>query len=84
MPMLKTRDDGAAGGVLSRLAAQRRRLTLVIHRGDDQVVPIDAAGRLSAKAVKEAELKVYGAASHGLFQTHQEQFNADLLEFVKG
>ena len=41
-------------------------------------MPIDDSGRLSAKIVKDAELKVYPGAPHGLFQTHKEQFNADL------
>jgi non-heme chloroperoxidase len=57
--------------------------TLVIHGDDDQIVPIDDSGRLSAKIVKDAELKVYAGGPHGLYQTHREQFNADLLEFVK-
>ena len=29
------------------------------------------------------ELKVYPGAPHGLFATHTEQFNNDLLAFVK-
>jgi non-heme chloroperoxidase len=57
--------------------------TLIIQGDDDQIVPIDDSGRLSAKIVKDAELKVYAGASHGLFQTHKQQFNADLLTFVK-
>ncbi len=57
--------------------------TLVIHGDDDQIVPIDAAGRLSAKLVKGAELKVYEGAPHGLMVTHRDRFNADLLAFVK-
>jgi non-heme chloroperoxidase len=57
--------------------------TLIIQGDDDQIVPIDDSGRLSAKIVKDAELKVYPGAPHGLFQTHKEQFNADLLAFVK-
>jgi non-heme chloroperoxidase len=35
--------------------------TLVIHGGDDQIVPIDAAGRASARIVRNAVLKVYPA-----------------------
>ena len=41
---------------------------------DDQIVPIDAWARL----------EVYRGASHGLFATRVEQFNRDLLEFIKG
>ena len=57
--------------------------TLIIQGDDDQIVPIDDSGRLSVKIVADAELKVYPGAPHGLFQTHKEQFNSDLLTFVK-
>lgn len=57
--------------------------TLIIHGDDDQIVPIQASAKLSSKLVKGATLKVYPGAPHGLFQTHREQFNADLLNFVK-
>jgi non-heme chloroperoxidase len=58
--------------------------TLVIHGDDDQIVPIDDAGRLSAKLVKGAVLKVYAGAPHGLCSTMKDKVNADLLEFIKG
>ncbi len=57
--------------------------TLIIQGDDDQIVPIDDSGRLSVNIVEDAELKVYPGAPHGLFQTHKEQFNGDLLAFVK-
>ena len=57
--------------------------TLVIHGDDDQVVPIDAAGRASAKLVKNAKLTVYPGAPHGLTDTHKDKLNADLLAFLK-
>jgi len=57
--------------------------TLILHGDDDQIVPIDAAGRASAKLVKDATLKVYPGAPHGLTDTHKERLSADLLEFVK-
>ena len=57
--------------------------TLIIQGDDDQIVPIDDSGRLSVKIVEDAELKEYPGAPHGLFQTHKEQFNGDLLTFVK-
>jgi non-heme chloroperoxidase len=56
--------------------------TLIIHGDDDQIVPIEASANLTARAVPGADLKVYPGASHGLFATHTEQFNADLLDFV--
>jgi non-heme chloroperoxidase len=56
--------------------------TLVIHGDDDQIVPIDDAGRLSAKIVKNARLLVYEKAPHGLATTHKDRLNADLLAFL--
>ena len=46
-------------------------------------MPIDDSGRLSVKIVEDAEMKVYPGASHGLFQTHKEQFNDDLLTYKR-
>jgi non-heme chloroperoxidase len=57
--------------------------TLIIQGDDDQIVPLDDSGRLSVKIVPDATLKVYPGAPHGLFQTHKDEFNADLLTFVK-
>ncbi len=57
--------------------------TLIIQGDDDQIVPIADAGLLQAKLVKGAELKVYKGAPHGLTTTHKDQFNADLLAFLK-
>lgn len=56
--------------------------TLIVHGDDDQIVPIDAAGRASAKLIKTATLKVYEGAPHGLTDTHKEKLNADLLAFA--
>jgi non-heme chloroperoxidase len=56
--------------------------TLIIHGDDDQIVPINISGQLSAKLIKGATLRVYKGAPHGLTLTNQEQFNADLLQFA--
>ena len=56
--------------------------TLVIHGDDDQIVPINVAGLRSSKMIKDATLKVYNGAPHGLMSTDKEQFNADLLQFA--
>jgi len=57
--------------------------TLVIQGDDDQIVPFDNAGKLQAKLVKNAQLKVYQGAPHGLCTTEKEKVNADLLAFIK-
>jgi non-heme chloroperoxidase len=57
--------------------------TLIIHGDDDQIVPIANSALLSAKLVKDATLKVYPGAPHGLTITHKQQFNEDLLAFLR-
>lgn len=58
--------------------------TLVIHGDDDQIVPINVSGRVSAKLIKGAKLIVYPGAPHGLTDTHKDRLNEDLLSFIKG
>jgi non-heme chloroperoxidase len=57
--------------------------TLILHGDDDQIVPIVAAGLLSAKIVKGAQLKVYPGAPHGMCSTLKDKVNADLLTFFQ-
>jgi non-heme chloroperoxidase len=57
--------------------------TLIIHGDDDQIVPIGAAALASSKLVKDATLKVYEGAPHGVADTHKDQLNADLLDFLR-
>jgi len=57
--------------------------TLVIHGDDDQVVPIDASGKASAKLIKGAKLIVYPGGPHGITDTHKDKLNADLLAFIE-
>ena len=57
--------------------------TLIMHGDDDQIVPIADSALLSAKLVKNATLKIYKGAPHGLCTTIKDQINADLLEFIK-
>ncbi len=55
--------------------------TLIIHGTDDETVPPDASGDVAAKALPSAEYKRYDGAPHGLFVTHKDQLNADLVAF---
>jgi len=57
--------------------------TLIVHGDDDQIVPITASAHLSATIVKQATLKVYEGAGHGLATTLKDQLSADLLEFCR-
>ena len=57
--------------------------TLILHGDDDQIVPIGASAMLSSKIVKNATLKVYPGAPHGMCTTLKDQVNDDLLAFIK-
>jgi non-heme chloroperoxidase len=57
--------------------------TLIIHGDDDEIVPISASAHASSKLIKNAKLKIYTGAPHGLPWTHKNEFNADVLAFLK-
>src|SRR5262249_45320086 len=57
--------------------------TLILHGDADHIVPIVASAMKSSKIVKNAKLKVYSGAPHGMCTTHADQVNADLLEFLR-
>jgi non-heme chloroperoxidase len=55
---------------------------LLMHGEDDQVVPIDSSAREAIKLLSNGVLKTYPGLSHGLFATHPDVINADLLAFI--
>ncbi len=57
--------------------------TLIVHGSDDQIVPIDAAGKAAANIIKTAELLIYEDGSHGLPVDHTDRLNDNLLAFLK-
>ena len=57
--------------------------TLVLHGDDDQIVPIDISGRQTVKLVKGARLVEFKGAPHGMFTTHKDLVNAELLKFFQ-
>jgi pimeloyl-ACP methyl ester carboxylesterase len=57
--------------------------TLIIHGDADPFMPIEVSGRRTAQAIPGSQLEVYEGASHGLFFTHKDRLNNDLLAFVK-
>src|SRR5437588_2617446 len=57
--------------------------TLILHGDDDQIVPIGASALLSSKLVKNAQLKIYKGAPHGMCSTMKNEVSADLLAFIK-
>jgi non-heme chloroperoxidase len=57
--------------------------TLVLHGDDDQIVPIGASAMISSKLIRNATLKVYKGAPHGMCTTLKDQVNAELLAFIQ-
>src|SRR5512143_855597 len=57
--------------------------TLIAHGDDDQIVPIGASALRSSKLIEGSTLKVYPGAPHGLVGTYKDEFNADLLTFIR-
>ncbi|MGF1338664.1 alpha/beta fold hydrolase [Streptomyces flavovirens] len=57
---------------------------LVAHGTDDQIVPYDDSGPLSAELLSNATLKSYEGYPHGMPWTHPEVIDPDLLAFFQG
>ncbi|MFP3995199.1 alpha/beta hydrolase [Pseudomonas capeferrum] len=56
---------------------------LVMHGDDDQIVPYENSGPLSAKLLPNGTLKTYKGYPHGMPTTHADVINADLLAFIR-
>ncbi len=46
-------------------------------------MPIGASALLSSKIVRQARLKIYKGAPHGMCTTHKDRVNEELLAFLK-
>jgi pimeloyl-ACP methyl ester carboxylesterase len=55
---------------------------LVIHGDADQTVPMEASSARTVELLRNAEYQVYDNAPHGLFITHKDQLNQDLIRFI--
>jgi non-heme chloroperoxidase len=56
--------------------------TLIIHGDADKTVPIEASGRKAVKLIPGSQLVEYEGAPQGLFYTHRERLNMDLVSFI--
>jgi len=56
--------------------------TLIVHGDDDQIVPISTAGDQATQGIKDNTYKVFKKAPHGLFITHAEKLNKEILQFL--
>jgi non-heme chloroperoxidase len=57
--------------------------TLLLHGEDDQVVPVKDSSAKSARLIKGAKDVYFPGAPHGITTTHQDQINAELLQFLR-
>lgn len=58
------------------------RPMLILHGDKDASAPLDLTGRITAQGVTGSVLKVYDGAPHGLFVTHMDEVNRDILAFA--
>jgi non-heme chloroperoxidase len=58
------------------------RPVLILHGDKDVSAPLDITGRRTALGIPGATLRVYPGAPHGLFITHMDQVNRDMLAFI--
>jgi non-heme chloroperoxidase len=56
---------------------------LVMHGDDDQIVPYEDSGPLSAELLQNGTLKTYAGFPHGMPTTEADTINADLLAFLQ-
>lgn len=56
---------------------------LIVHGDRDVTSPVELAHRTAA-LMPNARLSIYEGAPHGLFLTHIDRLNHELLEFVRG
>ncbi len=56
--------------------------TLIIHGANDQNAPV-SCGRRTAQAIQGSQFKLYEGAAHGLYLTHKDRLNGDLLAFIR-
>ena len=50
----------------------------------DTFAAVEATAARTARAIPGSQLVVYEGASHGLFFTHRDRLNGELLAFIRG
>ncbi|MBV9963477.1 MAG: alpha/beta hydrolase [Parafilimonas sp.] len=55
---------------------------LIIHGDSDKTVPVKATSEQAAALIPGALYKVYSNAPHGLFYTHKDLLNRDIVSFI--
>ncbi|MGH8439537.1 MAG: alpha/beta fold hydrolase [Pseudomonas sp.] len=86
MGCAKAHYDGIVAFSQTDFTEDLKRLSLpvlVMHGDDDQIVPYENSGLLSARLLSNSTLKTYKGFPHGMPTTHADTINADLLAFVR-
>ncbi|MNM48821.1 Non-heme chloroperoxidase [compost metagenome] len=86
MGCAKAHYDGIVAFSQTDFTEDLKRLTLpvlVMHGDDDQIVPYENSGLLSARLLSNSTLKTYKGYPHGMPTTHADIINADLLAFIR-
>jgi pimeloyl-ACP methyl ester carboxylesterase len=84
---LKANIDASRAFAETDFRAEMRKITvptLIVHGDKDNGAGVELTAKRSAKLIPGSQLKVYEGAPHGLFITHMDRLNSDLLEFAKG
>lgn len=58
--------------------------TLIVHGDNDQIVPIETAGKQAAEGIADNTFVIIEGAPHGLNVTHAEQLNETITSFLNG
>jgi non-heme chloroperoxidase len=72
-------------GFTSDLRDQLRAIhlpALIVHGDRDIQAPLELCGQRTGQLLQRSTLRVYENAAHGLFLTHADRLNADLLAFA--
>jgi pimeloyl-ACP methyl ester carboxylesterase len=56
---------------------------LILHGDRDASAPLEVTGRPAATQIPGARLVVYEGAPHGLYFTHKERLNLDIVHFIR-
>jgi non-heme chloroperoxidase len=57
--------------------------TLILHGDDDQLVSVDNNARAAHKLIEGSRLVIYEGGPHAITDTHKDQLNQDLLNFLR-
>lgn len=57
--------------------------TLVVQGKEDRGIPFELTGKRTAAAIPGSVLKAYDGGQHAIYLTNRDQFNGDVLAFIR-